>query len=101
MNVAIVVAGGKGVRFGGDRPKQFLELNGVPIIVQTLRQFESSRQIEKVIVVVPASQPDEVKSVAEKFNLKKISRIVAGGQTRAQSVKRGLTAIDEAEVVAV
>src|SRR4051794_10808443 len=101
MNVAIVVAGGKGVRFGGDRPKQFLALKGVPIIVQTLRQFESSRQIEKIVVVVPASQPDEVKSLSEKFDLKKVSRIVVGGPTRAQSVKRGLAVVDQAKVVAV
>jgi len=39
MNVAILVGGGRGVRFGGDRPKQFLELNGTPIIVHTLRQL--------------------------------------------------------------
>jgi 2-C-methyl-D-erythritol 4-phosphate cytidylyltransferase len=55
MNVAILVGGGRGVRFGGDRPKQFLELNGTPIIVHTLRQFESSRQIDQGVVVLPAS----------------------------------------------
>ncbi|PYS67850.1 MAG: 2-C-methyl-D-erythritol 4-phosphate cytidylyltransferase, partial [Acidobacteria bacterium] len=38
MNVAIVVAGGKGTRLGGNRPKQFIELNAIPIIVHTLRQ---------------------------------------------------------------
>jgi 2-C-methyl-D-erythritol 4-phosphate cytidylyltransferase len=101
MNVAIVVAGGKGVRFGGDRPKQFLELNGTPIIVHTLRQFELSQQIDKVIVVLPASEVADFQSLVDKFGLRKISRVVGGGETRAQSVKSGLAAIDEAEVVAV
>jgi len=101
MNVAIVVAGGKGVRFGGDRPKQFLELNGTPIIVHTLRQFELSQEIEKVIVVLPGPEVAGFQSLIEKFCLRKISRVVSGGETRAQSVKNGLAAIDEAEVVAV
>ena len=101
MNVAIVVGGGRGVRFGGDRPKQFLELNGTPIIVHTLRQFELSRQIEKVVVVLPAPEVAAFQSLSAEFGLKKISRVLAGGETRAQSVKNGLAAIDHAEVVAV
>jgi 2-C-methyl-D-erythritol 4-phosphate cytidylyltransferase len=101
MNVAIVVGGGKGVRFGGDRPKQFLELNGIPIIIHTLRQFELSRQIEQVVVVLPAPEVASFQSLVDKFGLKKISRVVAGGETRAQSVQNGLAAIDQAEVVAV
>jgi len=101
MNVAIVVAGGRGVRFGGDRPKQFRELNGAPIIVHTLRQFELSRQIDQVVVVLPASEVGDFQSIADKFGLSKIARVVAGGETRAQSVRNGLAAIDQAEVLAV
>jgi len=101
MNVAILVGGGRGVRFGGDRPKQFLELNGTPIIVHTLRQFELSRQIDQVVVVLPASEITVFQSLADKFDLKKVSRVIAGGETRAQSVKSGLAAIEQAEVVAV
>lgn len=101
MNVAIVVAGGKGVRFGGDRPKQFLELRGTPIIIHTLRQFELCREIEKLIVVLPAEETAGFESLAAEFDLKKISRVVAGGETRARSVRNGLAAIAEVEVVAV
>ncbi|MGZ8844324.1 MAG: 2-C-methyl-D-erythritol 4-phosphate cytidylyltransferase [Pyrinomonadaceae bacterium] len=101
MNVAIVVAGGKGVRFGGDRPKQFLELRGTPIIIQTLRQFERCREIEKLVVVLPAEETAGFQSLAAEFDLKKISRVVAGGETRARSVQNGLAAIAEADVVAV
>src|SRR6185369_9915291 len=101
MNVAIVVAGGKGLRFGGDRPKQFLEVNGSPIIIHTLRQFERCREIGSVIVVLPAEETAGFQSLIEKFALQKVTSIVAGGATRAQSVKQGLAAIDNAEVVAV
>jgi len=101
MNVAIVVAGGKGLRFGGDRPKQFLEVNGSPIIIHTLRQFERCREIGSVVVVLPAEETAGFQSLIEKFALQKVTRIVAGGATRAQSVKTGLATIEEAEVVAV
>jgi len=101
MNVAIVVAGGKGLRFGGDRPKQFLEVNGSPIIIHTLRQFERCREIGSVVVVLPAEETEGFQSLIEKFALQKVTRIVAGGATRAQSVKKGLATIDNAEVVAV
>lgn len=100
MNVAIVVAGGKGVRFGGDRPKQFLELNGTPIIVHTLRQFELSRQIQQVIVVLPADEVSTFNHLVDDFSLNKVAHVVAGGETRAQSVTKGLAAIDQADVVA-
>jgi len=101
MNVAIVVAGGKGLRFGGDRPKQFLEVNGSPIIIHTLRQFERCREIGNVVVVLPAEETAGFQSLIAKFALQKVTRIVAGGVTRAQSVKQGLATIEKAEVVAV
>src|ERR1700736_6508324 len=101
MNVAIVVAAGKGTRLGGDRPKQFLELGGIPIIIHTLRQFESCQEINELIAVVPAEETAGFVSFAQKFALRKLSRAVAGGVTRAQSVQRGLMAISEAEIVAV
>ena len=101
MNVAIVVAGGKGTRFGGNRPKQFLELNGAPIIVQTLRQFERCTEIESVIVVLPAEEMAGFQSLIEKFDLKKASHVVTGGDSRAQSVRNGLATIDQADIVAV
>ena len=101
MNVAIVVAAGKGTRLGGDRPKQFLELGGVPIIIHTLRQFERSHQIDEIIAVLPPEETANFLSFAQDFGLKKVWRAVAGGATRAQSVLRGLRTISEAEIVAV
>src|SRR5438105_4182790 len=101
MNVAIVVAAGKGTRLGGDRPKQFLELGGVPVIIHALRQFERSKQISEVITVLPAEETAGFESLAGKFGLTKASRAVAGGATRAQSVRNGLNQIAGADIVAV
>ena len=101
MNVAIVVAAGKGTRLGGDRPKQFLQLAGVPVIIHTLKQFERSKRINEVIMVLPAEDTAGFESLAQEFELSKVRRIVAGGSTRAQSVRNGLAAIVDAEIVAV
>jgi 2-C-methyl-D-erythritol 4-phosphate cytidylyltransferase len=101
MNVAIVVAAGKGTRLGGGRPKQFLELDGVPVIIHTLRQFERSSDVNEVIVVLPAEETETFPSLAKKFGLNKLRQVVSGGATRAQSVRCGLAAIAAADIVAV
>lgn len=101
MNVAIVVAGGKGSRLGGDRPKQFLEVGGVPIVIHTLRQFDLCREIHEVVTVLPPDETEAFLSLAKSYDLKKLTRAVAGGATRAQSVKRGLAVVADAEIVAV
>jgi 2-C-methyl-D-erythritol 4-phosphate cytidylyltransferase len=101
MNVAIVVAAGKGTRLGGNRPKQFLELGGIPVIIHTLRQFERCREIDRLVVVLPAEETAGFQSVAQRFGLQKLSRVISGGATRAQSVQRGLAVVGEAELVAV
>jgi 2-C-methyl-D-erythritol 4-phosphate cytidylyltransferase len=101
MNVAIVVAAGRGTRLGGERPKQFLELRGVPVIIHTLRQFERSQEINEVITVLPAEDTAGFESLSKQFELKKAGRVVVGGATRAQSVRNGLNAISDADIVAV
>ena len=101
MNVAIVVAAGKGTRIGGNRPKQFLELGGIPIIIHTLRRFEQCDAINEIIAVLPADATAGFVSLAEKFGLTKLTRVVGGGATRAQSVLCGLNTISNAEIIAV
>jgi 2-C-methyl-D-erythritol 4-phosphate cytidylyltransferase len=103
MNVAIIAAAGQGTRLAGKRPKQFLELAGVPIIFHTLRAFEQCEVIEEIIVVIPAQDSAGFLSFANKYNLRKLAKVVPGGATRAESVLRGLEAVREvtAEIVAV
>ncbi len=104
MHVAIIVAAGQGKRMGdGEKPKQFRLLAGLPVIVHTLRRFEDAATIGEVIAVVPAAERAEILSIADKYGLRKLARIVAGGHTRTESVWRGLQTIRAAtaEVVAV
>lgn len=101
MNIAIVVAAGSGTRIGGQQPKQFLELGGIPIIIHTLRKFEQCDAINEVILVLPAESTAGFLSTAEKFGLRKVVSVVAGGDTRARSVLIGLKQISAADIVAV
>jgi 2-C-methyl-D-erythritol 4-phosphate cytidylyltransferase len=103
MNIAIIAAAGSGNRMASDRPKQFLELGGVPILLHTLKRFEQCDSIQEVIVVLPAEESAGFLSLAAKSGLRKLSKVVPGGITRADSVKRGLAAVRAAtaEIVAV
>lgn len=103
MNIAIIAAAGAGTRMASDRPKQFLLLAGTPVIIHTLKVFEQCESINEVILVLPAAESAGFLSLAAKFGLRKVARVVPGGMTRADSVKRGLLAIRAAtaEIVAV
>ena len=103
MNIAIIAAAGAGTRMASDRPKQFLLLAGTPVIFHTLKVFEQCDSIHEVIVVLPAEESAGFLSLAGKFGVRKVARVVPGGVTRADSVKRGLMAIRSAtaEIVAV
>ncbi|HYX42792.1 MAG TPA: 2-C-methyl-D-erythritol 4-phosphate cytidylyltransferase [Pyrinomonadaceae bacterium] len=96
MNVAIIVAAGQGARMGGGRAKQFLELAGVPVIVHTLRRFEQCATIDAYVVVLPTTETSGFLTIAEHYKLRKLTRLVAGGTTRTESVARGLQAVQAA-----
>ncbi len=103
MNTAIIVAAGSGKRFGGSVPKQFLEIHGKPVLIHTLERFEACEAVDEIVIVLAGEQIENFKRKKEKFGLKKVKKIVAGGETRAESVWNGLTAVDAetAEVIAV
>jgi 2-C-methyl-D-erythritol 4-phosphate cytidylyltransferase len=102
MNVAIVAAAGQGTRMGTGRAKQFLELAGIPVIIHTLKRFEASAEIQQVVVVLPPQDAAGFLELAGRYGLKKLTRVVPGGATRAQSVWRGLQSLrSTTEIVAV
>ena len=102
MHFAIIVAAGQGTRMGGDA-KQFRALAGVPVVVHTLRRFEECTTVNACVVVVPATEADNFLSIAEQYQLRKVTQTVAGGATRTESVARGLDAIQTAaaDIIAV
>jgi len=103
LNIAIIPAAGVGARMQSDRAKQMLELGGAPLLIHTLRRFEACDAIDNIILVLQPDLTAEVLGLISKFGLKKISRVVAGGAERQDSVYRGLQVLDENEtgVVAI
>jgi 2-C-methyl-D-erythritol 4-phosphate cytidylyltransferase len=93
MNVAIIVAAGQGSRAGGVRAKQFREISGTPIIIHTLRRFELSGSVSRSVVVLPPGEGEEFRALAATHGLRKFAGAVDGGQTRAESVRRGLESL--------
>jgi 2-C-methyl-D-erythritol 4-phosphate cytidylyltransferase len=103
MNIALIAAAGSGTRMAGDRPKQFLQLAGIPIVIHTLKAFEQCDSIQEIIVILPVDAAAEFLDSVGRYGLRKVAKVVPGGVTRAESVKRGLIAIRAAtaEIVAV
>ncbi|MBF6626741.1 IspD/TarI family cytidylyltransferase [Tuanshanicoccus lijuaniae] len=101
-NIAVIFAGGTGTRMkSGTKPKQFLELHGKPIIIHTLEHFENHEQIDEIIVVCIDGWHDYLRSLLEKFTIKKVTKIVSGGNTGQMSIYNGLAAIEDVSDTAV
>ncbi|MGH3011022.1 MAG: 2-C-methyl-D-erythritol 4-phosphate cytidylyltransferase [Gaiellaceae bacterium] len=96
---AVLVAAGKGERFGGDRPKAFANLGGRPLLAESLSRLESSDWIEALVVVAPPEWEEPSILVAEELGAGKVRASVAGGETRTDSVRAGLAEVDEEAVV--
>jgi 2-C-methyl-D-erythritol 4-phosphate cytidylyltransferase len=102
MNTAIIVAAGSGTRFGGETPKQFLEVCGKPLLIHTIEKFEECDAIDAVVLVLAPDRLSEFGRLVKRFGLTKLREIVAGGATRAESVASGLAVVDDScRVVAV
>lgn len=86
MNIAVIFASGSGVRMGAGIPKQFLEVNGKPILVHTLQLFQYHRKIDKIYVCVPKDYISYTESLVEEFHLNKIMGVMAGGETAQDSI---------------
>lgn len=103
MNTAIIVAGGSGKRFGGNTPKQFLEILGKPLIIHTLERFQQCSEINQIVLVLPSNQASNFLQIVNKYGITKLAKIVAGGKTRAESVSKGLKSVQatKAKIIAV
>ncbi|OFU70563.1 2-C-methyl-D-erythritol 4-phosphate cytidylyltransferase [Streptococcus sp. HMSC10A01] len=93
---ALIFAGGTGKRMNTKTlPKQFLELHGKPIIIHTIEHFESHPEIKDIVVVCVDDWLDYCKDLLAKFNIKKVSQVVPGGETGQMSIFNGLEALRE------
>jgi 2-C-methyl-D-erythritol 4-phosphate cytidylyltransferase len=98
MDYAIIVAGGKGTRMGASIPKQFLPVNGLPVLMQTIKRFKECGDGLEIIIVLPKEQHEYWYELCKKHRFTSTYTVAEGGETRFHSVKNGLAMIpDDAE----
>lgn len=93
--VAVVLAGGAGLRVGGSVPKQLIELAGRPIIEHSIATFDRARDIGEVLVVMAAEFVDEVETIVDAGAYHKVTRVIAGGSTRNASTMVAIEALGD------
>lgn len=98
MNNVIIVAGGKGVRMGADFPKQFIAVDGKPILMRTIEAFYSFDKSIRIVVVLPAEYRDHWVRLCKGYGFNISHEIVEGGDTRFHSVKNGLDLVEKGYV---
>lgn len=99
----ILVAGGKGLRMGGDVPKQFLPIGGRPVLMRTMEAFVRALGEVGIVLVLPESQVEEWRRLCAEYQFTVPHRLALGGQERFHSVRNGLALVQEDQdgVVAV
>jgi 2-C-methyl-D-erythritol 4-phosphate cytidylyltransferase len=92
---AVLVAAGRGERFGSDRPKAFANLAGRPLLAESLERLEACDWVEALVVVAPAEWEEPSILLAEELGVGKVHAVVTGGATRADSVRAGVAEVPE------
>ena len=95
MNIAIIFAGGSGVRMGAGVPKQFLEINGKPILIHTLQLFQEHEEIDKIYLAVSQDFIRYTQQLALDYRIDKIAAIVPGGETAQDSIYNALVKAEQ------
>ncbi len=96
---AIIAAGGAGRRMGGRVPKQFLMLAGRPVLRHTLERFAGAPGIDAIVLVLPAADLERGRELTQGLGV--ACSVVAGGETRQESVRRGFEAAADADLLVV
>jgi 2-C-methyl-D-erythritol 4-phosphate cytidylyltransferase len=98
MDYVIIVAGGKGLRMGGDIPKQFLPIGGRPVLMRTLERFRAYSADLQIILVLPEAQQAYWQGLCQEYHFDVEYQLANGGPTRFHSVQSGLALVpDDAE----
>ena len=92
---AIIAAAGKGTRLGGPVPKQYLDINGEPMLAKTLRRFSDADEIDHIIVVTNEEYVGCCGSIANRYGIEKMTAVTAGGAQRQDSVWNALKTLED------
>lgn len=90
MNIALIIAGGSGKRMGQDIPKQFIQINGKPVIIYTLEAFQDSPNIDAIEVVCIQGWEEILEGYVKQYKISKLKWVVNGGKTVQESIRNGV-----------
>ena len=91
---AIIPIAGKGVRFGSDLPKQFIEVYGKPLFIYTLEKFQNNCNVDYILIACSKDNMPIVKDIINKYNLTKVYKLVQGGDTQLESIINCIKSVD-------
>ncbi|MCL2882214.1 MAG: 2-C-methyl-D-erythritol 4-phosphate cytidylyltransferase [Coriobacteriia bacterium] len=94
-NIAVIFAGGSGARMGTGIPKQFIKVDGTPIIQYTLENFEDHSEIDEIYISCKAGYLESLREIVRKGMLRKVAQVVVGGDTALESTYNALQAVRE------
>lgn len=97
----VIVAGGKGIRFGGELPKQFMPMNNRPVLMHTIDAFYNNDNSFDIIVVIPEAHFAFWNDLCNKHDFNTPHRVVRGGVSRWESVKNGLNYVEDDCIVGI
>ena len=95
MNIAMIIAGGKGTRMNQNIPKQFLNIHDKPVIVYTMQAFQKHPEIDAILVVCLDGWQEILKAYARQFNITKLRWVVSGGENGQESIHNGLAELEK------
>ena len=94
MTIALIIAGGVGARMGADIPKQFVQVNGKPVLFYTLEAFERHPMVDAIELVCIEGWEDSVWAWARKYGISKLKWLVKGGATGQESIRNGVFGLE-------
>src|SRR5437764_10649354 len=92
---AVLVAAGRGERLGDSRPKAFARLGELPLLAEPLRRLDESGWVDEIVLVAPPEWEEPAILLAEEIGASKVTAFVAGGASRADSVRTGVAEVPE------
>ena len=94
VTAAIILAAGKSTRMGKNKNKQMMTVNGIPVLAHTMMAYQDSSLIRDIIVVTRKEEFADVLALAKQYGIKKLKKVVTGGNSRQQSAKNGFLHLD-------
>ncbi len=90
MNIAIIFAGGSGIRMGAGIPKQYLDINGKPVLIHTLELFEEHEEIDKIYLAVNVDYMEYTEELISNYHITKVEGLAEGGESAQDSIYNAL-----------